>query len=77
MTVTADRRVAEFTASPRQLFIDGQWTDAASGKTFQTPDPATGETLATIAEADAEDINRAVSAARRAFDGPWSRLTPS
>ncbi len=77
MTVTADRRVAEFTASPRQLFIDGQWTDAASGKTLQTPDPATGETLATIAEADAEDINRAVSAARRAFDGPWSRLTPS
>jgi phenylacetaldehyde dehydrogenase len=78
MTVTADRNVAEFTAAPRQLFIDGQWTDAASGKTFQTPDPATGEALASIAEGDAEDINRAVTAARKAFEeGPWSRLTPS
>ncbi len=51
---------------------------AASGKTFDTPNPATGETLARVAEGDAEDINRAVRAARRAFeDGPWSRLTPS
>src|SRR5262245_55633991 len=78
MTVTVDRKVAEFTATPRQLFINGQWADAASGKTFATPDPATGQTLANIAEGDAEDINRAVAAARAAFDdGPWSRLTPS
>jgi acyl-CoA reductase-like NAD-dependent aldehyde dehydrogenase len=57
---------------PRQLFIDGQWTDAASGQTFETPNPATGETLANVAEGDAEDINRAVRAARRAFeDGVW------
>ena len=65
MTVTADRSVTEFIASPRQLFIDGQWVDAASGKTFETPNPATGETLATVAEGDAEDINRAVRAARQ------------
>src|SRR5216683_4614035 len=78
MTVTLDRSVEEFIAVPRQLFINGQWSDAASGKTFETPDPATGETLARIAEGDAEDINRAVRAARRAFEeGPWSRLTPS
>src|SRR5579871_2659837 len=78
MTVTTERTVEEFTASPRQLFIDGQWVDAASGKTFETPDPATGETLARIAEGDAEDINRAVRAARTAFEsGPWSRMTPS
>jgi phenylacetaldehyde dehydrogenase len=78
MTVTLDRRVEEFVATPRQLFINGQWVDAASGKTFETPDPATGETLAHIAEGDAEDINRAVTAARKAFDeGPWSRMTPS
>src|SRR5580658_6444808 len=75
MTVTVDRRVEEFTATPRKLFIDGQWTDAASGRTFETPNPATGETLANIAEGDAEDINRAVSAARRAFDeGPCGRI---
>jgi len=77
MTVTLDRNVEAFIGTPRQLFINGQWVDAASGKTFETPNPATGETLAHIAEGDAEDINRAVRAARAAFDGPWSRMTPS
>jgi phenylacetaldehyde dehydrogenase len=78
MTVTTERSVEEFTGSPRQLFIDGQWVDAASGRTFETPDPSTGDTLAHIAEGDTEDIERAVRAARRAFDdGPWGRLTAS
>jgi phenylacetaldehyde dehydrogenase len=78
MTVTVDRTVEEFTAAPQKLFINGQWTDAASGRTFATPNPATGETLANVAEGDAEDVNRAVRAARQAFDdGPWGRMTPS
>jgi len=78
MTVTVDQTVEQFTAAPRQLFINGHWTDAASGKTFETPNPATGETLARVAEGDAEDIDRAVRAARTAFDdGPWGRMTPS
>jgi phenylacetaldehyde dehydrogenase len=78
MTVTADHSVEEFTGSPRKLFINGEWTEAASGKTFETPNPATGQTLATVAEGDSEDIDRAVRAARKAFDdGPWGRLTPS
>ncbi len=78
MTVTLDRDVKAFVAAPRQLFINGQWTDAASGKTFETPNPATGETLATVAEGDREDINRAVAAARKAFeDGPWGRMSAS
>jgi phenylacetaldehyde dehydrogenase len=78
MTVTLDRNVEEFIGTPRQLFINGQWVDAASGRTFETPNPATGETLARVAEGDAEDINRAVRAARAAIDdGPWSRMTPS
>ena len=78
MTMTLDRKVEEFIGAPRQLFIDGSWADAASGRTFETPNPATGETLARIAEGDAEDINRAVAAARRAFEtGPWSRMSPS
>ncbi len=78
MTVTVDQTVEQFTAAPHQLFINGRWVDAASGKTFQTPNPATGETLAHVAEGDAEDIDRAVRAARKAFDeGPWGRLTPS
>ena len=78
MTVTLDRNVEEFLGVPRQLFIDGRWADAASGRTFETPNPATGETLARIAEGGAEDINRAVKAARRAFEeGPWSRMSAS
>jgi phenylacetaldehyde dehydrogenase len=78
MTVTLDRKVEEFISAPRQMYINGQWTDAASGRTFETPNPATGETLARVAEGDAEDIDRAVRAARRAFDeGPWGRMTPS
>ena len=48
----------------------------ASGKRFDTHNPATGELLATVAEGDAEDINRAVAAARRAFEGPWSKVKP-
>ena len=78
MTVTQDRNVESFIGTPRQLFINGRWCDAASGRTFETPNPATGETLARIAEGGAEDIDRAVRAARKAFEeGPWSRMTPS
>ena len=64
-------------ASPRryQLFIDGQWVDAESGKTFSTPNPATGETLAEVAEADKADVDKAVAAARRAFEGKWGRMS--
>src|ERR687895_1691379 len=58
-----------------QLFIDGKWVDAESGKTFETPNPATGATLAEVAEGDKEDIDKAVAAARRAFDGKWSKLS--
>ena len=58
-----------------QLFIDGQWVDAESGKTFTTPNPATGETLAEVAEADRADIDKAVAAARRAYEGKWSKLS--
>lgn len=47
-----------------------------TGKTFQTIDPRTGEVIANVAEGDAEDIDRAVCAARKAFDeGPWPRMT--
>src|SRR5712692_10516846 len=58
-----------------QLLIDGQWVDAQSGKTFTTPNPATGETLAEVAEADKADIDNAVAAARRAFEGKWSKIS--
>ncbi|CAN6814942.1 unnamed protein product [Brassica oleracea] len=59
-----------------QLLIDGNFVDAASGKTFPTIDPRTGEVIADVAEGDAEDIDWAVKAARKAFDeGPWPKMT--
>src|ERR1700749_372567 len=58
-----------------QLFIDGKWVDAESGKTFTTPNPATGATLAEVAEGDKADIDKAVAAARRAFERAWSKVS--
>lgn len=61
----------------KRMLIDGKWLEAASGKTFETRNPATGEVLANVAEGDAEDIERAVAAARAAFNGPWSKFKPA
>jgi aldehyde dehydrogenase (NAD+) len=58
-----------------QTYIDGQFVDAVSGKTFQTSDPFTGEPWALIPECEAADVDRAVEAAARAFEGPWAKLT--
>ncbi len=70
--------VQQFIGETRKMLIDGKWVDAASGKTFEVYNPATGEVMAHVAEGDAEDINRAVKAARRAFDeGPWRKMSPS
>lgn len=60
----------------KKMLIEGQWIDATSGKTFETHNPATGELLATVAEGDKPDIDKAVAAARGAFEGPWSKFTP-
>ncbi len=73
-----DDSVARFLAKKRQLLIDGEWVDAASGKTFSVYEPATGEVIAHVAEGEKEDIDRAVKAARKAFEsGPWPNMTPS
>jgi phenylacetaldehyde dehydrogenase len=76
-SVTPAQHAASFLQGTKQLLIDGEHVDAASGRTFETLDPGTGEVLATVAEGDREDIDRAVQAARRAFTGPWSRMSPS
>src|SRR5258708_29060393 len=69
-------RVADFIEKPRKMLINGKWINAASGKTFPTYNPATGEVLARVAEGDREDIKQAVKAAPQAFDhGTWRRLT--
>jgi aldehyde dehydrogenase (NAD+) len=63
---------------PTKLLINGEWQDAASGKTFPTINPATEEVIANVAEADAPDVDRAVAAARRAFEqGPWPKMSGS
>jgi acyl-CoA reductase-like NAD-dependent aldehyde dehydrogenase len=64
-------------ASPHKLLIDGEWVDAASGETFASINPSDGTHLADLASAGPEDVDRAVAAARRALDGPWSKITPA
>lgn len=59
-----------------QLFIDGRWVPAESGETFESVDPSTEEVIAVVARGTAADIDRAVDAARRAFEGPWRATKP-
>src|SRR5437867_9056883 len=79
MAVAEDLEVASFLkGQPKKLRVGGKWTDAADGKTFETLDPASGEVLARVAEAGAEDVDRAVAAARRSFEaGTWRELPPA
>ena len=70
--------LAAWLSKPRRHLINGRWVGSASGKTFDVFNPADESLIARAAEGDAEDIDRAVSAARRAFEsGPWPRMTPS
>jgi phenylacetaldehyde dehydrogenase len=77
-TIPVDSRLnsktAEFFSRQHRMLIDGRFVLAASGKTFPVYNPATGEVVAKVPEAETEDVDRAVIAARRAFDeGPWTR----
>jgi acyl-CoA reductase-like NAD-dependent aldehyde dehydrogenase len=63
-------------SEPKKLLINGEWVPAIKGETFDSYNPATGESLARLALAGAEDVDRAVQAARQAFEtGPWSQMT--
>jgi acyl-CoA reductase-like NAD-dependent aldehyde dehydrogenase len=79
MAVAEGLEVARFLKEqPKKLFIGGKWVESASGKTFDTIDPSTGEVLARVAEGGAEDIDRAVAAARKAHEsGVWRDLPPA
>ncbi|MBI5176099.1 MAG: aldehyde dehydrogenase family protein [Candidatus Melainabacteria bacterium] len=66
----------EFLSRPKQLLIDGKWVNSVSGKTFETLNPATEEVLCRVAEGGKEDVDKAVKAARRAFEtGPWRKMS--
>src|SRR2546426_1744938 len=71
--------VERFVGAPvRKMLIDGKWVEAAAGKSSAPANAATGQVLARVAEGDKEDIDRAVRAARRAFDdGKWARMNPT
>lgn len=76
--ISLDPRVEAFLAGgPKKLFIGGEFVASASGKTFETIDPATGKAITSVYEADAEDVELAVQAAEKALAGAWAKVTPS
>lgn len=78
LSTDLDPRTADFISRPQQMYVDGQWVESASGRRFDTVDPATEQVITTVPHSDAEDVERAVRAARRAFeDGPWPTMTPA
>jgi phenylacetaldehyde dehydrogenase len=77
-SVRMDDKVTSYISKNRKMLINGQWVEAASGKTFPTYNPATGEVLAHVAEGDREDIERAVKTARADFHtAPRSKMSAS
>lgn len=78
LVTVADPAVRSFVTAEHRLLIDGQWQATSSGKTLEVDEPASGEVLGHLAAGDAEDVERAVAAAARAFDdGRWSALPPA
>lgn len=78
LSADLDPRTTEFIARPQQMYVDGQWVESATGRRFDTVDPATEQVITTVPHSDAEDVERAVRAARRAFEnGPWPAMTPA
>ncbi|WP_313799323.1 aldehyde dehydrogenase family protein [Cytobacillus sp.] len=76
LTVSLKEKVEKFLSGKKHLYINGEFVESKSQKTFETYNPATGEVLANVFEAGPEDIDLAVKAARKAFDeGPWSKMS--
>lgn len=70
--------IAETLSVPTQSYIDGRYCDAVSGQTYETVNPATGQVIAQVSACGSEDVDKAVAAARRAFDeGTWNALHPA
>ena len=59
-----------------KMYIDGQWVESGSGKIIETLNPENNEVWATVPEANAKDVDKAVKAAQKAFDNSWSNLYP-
>src|SRR5579862_6900502 len=65
-----------FLAKPAHMLIGGQWREAVSGERLESIDPATGKAIGSFPAGDKADANEAVSAARRAFNGAWRKISP-
>src|SRR5947209_10539101 len=77
-TQSKPRTVKPPKVKDQPLFIGGKWLDSVSGKTFETINPATGEVICRVAEGDKADVDKAVKAARKAFEeGPWPKMNAS
>jgi len=75
MATTTAALEAQVAVRATKLLINNQWVESSSGKTFPTINPATGQEICSVAEADAADVDKAVHAARAAFEkGPWRRM---
>ncbi|MCQ6279502.1 aldehyde dehydrogenase family protein [Bacillus sp. EB600] len=76
--IALNSKAVKFTSKPLKMFIGGKWVDAVSGKRTEIRNPADGELITTAAEGDKEDVERAVAAARKAFEeGPWPKMKPN
>ncbi len=78
-SVLTDTQSTQGLRMQTKILIDNKWVDSISGKTFETINPATGDVIASVAEADAPDVDLAVKAARKAFHAkaPWRRMSAS
>src|SRR5580692_5275431 len=74
-SVMSPPQESQVAVSATKLLIDNRWIASESGKTFATVNPSTGEEICRVAEADAADVEKAVKAARSAFEhGPWRKM---
>lgn len=65
--IKVSKKVSDFLKGTKKLFINGEFVESVSGKTFETFNPANGEVLAEVSEAQAEDVDKAVCAAKKSF----------
>ncbi len=72
-----DPRIAEFVGGRHRMLIGGDWLEAASGKTLDVLDPSNGRVIAAVPAGEKADVDLAVKAARKALDGPWSKMVPA
>jgi acyl-CoA reductase-like NAD-dependent aldehyde dehydrogenase len=70
-----EKAMATATVEQKQLLINNEWVPSSSGRTMEVINPATEEVIGTVASADSSDVDRAVRAARAAFEGPWGQMS--